>query len=59
LVIPLYDKNDNSLEINTVEIGRDGGKLKIISDSYWLPDHPYTKESNVISVPLEDKTQKY
>ena len=59
LVIPLYDKNDNSLEINTVEIDKDGEKLKIISDPYWLPDHPYTKESNVISVPLEDKTQKY
>ena len=59
LVIPLYDKNGNSLRINTVEIGKDGGKLKIISDPYRLPDHPYTKESNVISVPLEDKAQKY
>jgi hypothetical protein len=47
------------LRINTVEIGKDGGNLKIISDPYWLPDHPYTKESNVISVPLEDKTQQY
>ena len=44
LVIPLYDKSENGLIINTVEIGKDGGNLKIISDPYWLPDHPYAKE---------------
>jgi hypothetical protein len=47
------------LRINTVEIGKDGGNLKIISNPYWIPDHPYTRESNVITVPLEDKTQQY
>ena len=59
LVIPLYDKSENGLIINTVEIGKDGGNLKIMSDPYWLPDHPYAKESNVISVAIEDKSQQY
>jgi hypothetical protein len=59
LIIPLYDKSDNSLRINTVEIEKEGTTLKIISDPYWIPDHPYTRESNVITVPLEDKTQQY
>lgn len=59
LIIPLYDKNEKTLTINTVEVGKDNGSLKIISDPYWLPDHPYTKESNVIPVAIEDKTQQY
>ncbi len=59
LIVPVYDTSDNSLRINTVEIGKDGENLKIISDPYRIPDHPYTRESNVITVPLEDKTQKY
>ena len=59
LIVPVYDTSDNSLRINTVEIGKDGENLKIISKPYWIPDHPYTRESNVITVPLEDKTQKY
>ncbi len=59
LIIPVYNTSDNSLRINTVEIGKDGENVKIISDPYWLPDHPYTRENNVISVHLEDKTQKY
>jgi len=59
LIVPVYDISDKCLRINTVEIGKDGGNLKIISKPYWIPDHPYTRESNVITVPLEDKTQKY
>jgi hypothetical protein len=59
LIVPVYDTSDNSLRINTVEIGKDGENLKIISKPYWIPDHPYTRESNVITVPLEDKTQDY
>ena len=59
LIVPVYDTSDKCLRINTVEIGKDGGNLKIISNPYWIPDHPYTRESNVITVPLEDKTQQY
>lgn len=59
LIVPVYDTSDKYLRINTVEIGKDGGNLKIISNPYWIPDHPYTRESNVITVPLEDKTQQY
>lgn len=58
LVIPLFDNGDNSLTINTVEIAKDGGSLKIISEPFWIPEHPYTRESNVIPVALEDKTQQ-
>lgn len=59
LIVPVYDASENSLIINTVEVGKDGDSLKIISDPYWHPNHPYTRETNVISVPLEDKTQDY
>jgi len=59
LIVPVYDTSDNCLRVNTVEIGKDGENLKIISKPYWIPDHPYTRESNVITVPLEDKTQQY
>lgn len=57
LIIPIYDKSDNNLKINTVEISKDEkGNQKIVSDPFWIPEHPYTRESNVIPIAIEDKS---
>lgn len=59
LVVPTFDSHDNQIEIETVQIQKEGENLKIISEPYWIPTHPYTKDCNVISLHIEDKTQKY
>lgn len=59
LIIPIYEESENNLRINTVEIGKDwNGNQKIISDPFWIPEHPYTRESNVVPVAIEDKSLK-
>ena len=59
LIIPIYEESENNLRIYTVEIGKDWeGMQRIISDSFRIPEHPYTRESNVVPVAIEDKSLK-
>lgn len=60
LIIPIYEESESNIRIDTVEIGKDGDwNHKIISNAFSLPEHPYTRESNVVPVAIEDQSQKY
>ena len=59
LIVPTFNKNENELTIRTVEIAKKDNELEIISKPFWIPEHPYTKESNVIPIALEDSNEQY
>lgn len=60
LIIPIYEESESNIRIDTVEIGKDENwNHKIISNAFSLPEHPYTRESNVVPVAIEDQSQKY